>query len=841
MNSILTLQRHHVIAIVLAVVTFAAYSQVLNNGFTNYDDADYVTANTHVQSGITLDGIIWAFTTGDAANWHPITWISHMLDCQLFGLNAWGHHLISLLFHITNTVLLFFVLTRMTNTVWQSAFVAALFALHPLHVESVAWAAERKDVLSTLFWLLTMIAYVRYVDRPGIKTYPLVLLFLALGLMSKPMLVTLPFVLLLLDYWPLGRFPGWIARDVAKRQGGVTMASPYGRSVLLRLVWEKIPMFALVALSSYITFRVQKSAGAVAITDLFSVSQRIANAINSYVAYIVNMIWPTGLAVFYPYPESALPPWKVAVGVTVLISIFVMMFRALRRRPYFATGWLWYVGTLVPVIGIVQVGEQAMADRYTYIPLLGIFIIIAWGLPEVLAKWKHRTIGLSIAAAVCLSALASRTWSQVSYWKDTVTLLEHALDVTTNNWTAHNNLGSALAGEKRFDEARAHYEEVFRLKPTYAAPHYNLGVASSEEGKKDEAILHYTEAIRLDANYADAHHNLALLFAEKGKSEKASEHYRRAIQINPNHEKARFALANLLAAEGEASEAIAQYRNVIRINPGLPDAHISLGVILLKEGKISEAIAEYFEALRLNPNLSDARNNLGVALSQQGKVSEAIEQYTEALRLFPDHAGAHNNLGLLLARQGNVSEARIHFSEALRVNPNYAEAQNNLEGLPAGEGKITDAKVHYNMGIALDGQGKVQDAVAEYNQALKLKPDYAEVHNNLGVALGKLGKMDEAMAHLSEALRLDPNYADAHNNLGIAFAMQGKPSEAIIHFSAVVRLNPNQVSARYNLGLLLARQGKVDEAMKEFQAALRIKPDYAEARNELEKLRRLRK
>jgi len=459
------IKKHHdvLLCLFLVVLTLAVYRQVQNFDFVNFDDHMYITENRHVKEGLTLKSTIWAFTTIHAANWHPLTWLSHMLDCQFFGMNSGRHHLTNLFFHITNSLLLFFVFRKMTGSSWQSGFVAALFALHPLHVESVAWVSERKDVLSAFFWMLTMWSYVWYVEHPGINRYLLVLLFFILGLMAKPMLVTLPFVLLLLDFYPLSRFQFQQSDD-----GNIFQQ----RSIYLRLVLEKLPLFVLAAISSAVTLYAQKRGGAVMSLDVIPIKVRIANALVSYIKYIEKMIYPSELAVLYPF-QGMLPWWEITGAGLLLVSISFLAIRVIKQSPYYAVGWLWYIGTLVPVIGLVQIGRQSMADRYTYIPLIGLFIVIAWGVPEIVAQWRHRKILLTIFATVLLSILMTVTWKHLRHWGNSITLFEHTLEVTSNNYLAHNNLGVALDIQGRTQEAIDHYLKALRIKPDYVEAHNN--------------------------------------------------------------------------------------------------------------------------------------------------------------------------------------------------------------------------------------------------------------------------------------------------------------------------------------------------------------------------------
>ena len=482
----------------LVMVTLAVYRQVQHFDFV-FDDFLYIVENRHVQDGLTLDSVIWAFTTTHAGNWHPLTWLSHMLDFKLYGLNAGGHHLISLFFHIANTLLLFVVFNKMTGDFRQSGFVAVLFALHPLHVESVAWVAERKDVLSTFFWLLTMLSYIWYVKRPAVSKYLLVILFFALGLLAKPMLVTLPFVLLLLDYWPLCRYQ--------VEQSGCFEGQAQQKQSALDLVWEKIPFLMLATISCVVTFLAQKHKGYVRSLDVLPLTLRIANALVSYVKYIGKMIWPAKMAVLYPHP-GVFPWWKIAGAFLLLLAISLLIIRGIKQSPCFAIGWLWYIGTFVPVIGLVQVGSQSMADRYTYVPFIGLFIIIAWGVPAILAGRSYSTIGLAALAIICLPVLMALTWKQLGYWENNITLFEHTLEITSNNYLSHYNLGTALEKQGCTEEAIEHYLKALRIRPGYVDAHNNLGVSLFSKRDVEGAIASFREALRIRPDYSRAKNNL---------------------------------------------------------------------------------------------------------------------------------------------------------------------------------------------------------------------------------------------------------------------------------------------------------------------------------------------
>jgi len=479
MDKHLCVRSHILIGLLLTAAVFGIFRHSIKNDFVNFDDDKYVTCNTHVQAGLTKESVSWALTSVDAKNWHPLTWLSHMLDIQVYGSNPAGHHLTNVLLHVLNTLLLFLALNRMTGHVWRGAFVAALFGVHPLHVESVAWVAERKDVLSAFFWMLTMLAYVRYVEMPKPGRYPLVLLSFALGLMAKPMLVTLPFVLLLLDYWPLDRLKlhSW-----------------------WKLVVEKTPLFVFAAASSIVTYIVQSKGGAIGILEHLSLGARISNAVVSYMDYIGKMFWPRNLAVFYPYPVHGPPIWEIVGAGAALVCVSILVIRAGGRRPYLPVGWLWYLGTLVPVIGLVQVGRQAMADRYSYVPLIGLFIIVAWGVPDLASR--KRWI-LAVAAGPALSALMLCTWFQVGVWRNNITFFEHALASTSDNYVAQNNLASIFAENpdpKVRDAARAIRlaEEACRLT-SYKIPESldTLAAAYAEAGRYEEAAAIARKALKL--------------------------------------------------------------------------------------------------------------------------------------------------------------------------------------------------------------------------------------------------------------------------------------------------------------------------------------------------------
>ena len=607
------------VCLLLFIATLAVYWQVGNYEFVNFDDDKYIIENFHVQKGLTRDSVIWAFTATHVSNWHPLTWLSHMLDFQLYGLNPSGHHLTNVFFHLVNTLLLFLVLKLMTGALWRSGLVAALFAVHPLHVESVVWVAERKDVLSTLFWMLTLWAYLGYTKRPGVKRYLVILLAFALGLMAKPMLVTLPFVLLLLDYWPLKRIElGQSAIGLPAASQPSTIANKPGAQAF-RLLLEKTPMFVLAAVSSVVTFIVQKSGGAVGALETYPFKIRMANALLSYVIYLKKMIWPQNLAVFYPHPGQSLPMWQAAGAGLLLVVVSIAVIRAGRRYPYLPVGWLWYVGTLVPVIGLVQVGDQAMADRYTYVSLIGLFIVVAWGVPDVARSWRYGKSALALATGSLLVALMVSTSLQLKHWKNSLTLFDHALSVTDRNYLAHTNFGNVLAELGRVDEALFHFTEAVKIRPSFSKAYNNLGNALARQGRDEEAIFHLTRALELEPDFPRAHNNLGNLFERQRKIEEAVFHYSMALELKPDFAEAYFNLGNLQARQGKMDQAISHFSSALQIKPDFAEAHNSLGVVLAYTGRLEEAIAHFTEALQIEPGFVRARTNLSTALRQAGK------------------------------------------------------------------------------------------------------------------------------------------------------------------------------------------------------------------------------
>jgi tetratricopeptide (TPR) repeat protein len=563
-----SIDRHGIaLCLFLVFVTVALYWPVGTFEFDNYDTANYVYENSRVKAGLTAASLRWAFTTTHVSNWHPVTWLSHMLDVQLFGLNPGVHHWTNVVWHLANVLLLFCVLRLMTGSLWHSGAVAVLFAIHPLHVQSVAWIAERKDLLSAFFGLLAIWRYIRYVQSPTTGSYVSVLLFFILSLMAKPMMVTLPFVLLLLDYWPLERMR-------FKSRSESHQPSP-GSAFKAALLLEKIPLLIVSAASCLVTLYAQQTGGAVGSLAAYPFYVRLANALVSYVSYIGKMIWPANLAVFYPHPGTP-PVWMVIMAGMLLGGITWLAIRFAKSKPWFIVGWLWYLGTLVPVIGLVQVGAQAMADRYTYVPLIGLFIVFSWGIPHLLSPFRYKKLGqVALSAFVCITLMII-SWGQVKTWQSGQTLFERALAVTENNYVAHNNLGHYQLHEGRLTDAIHHFKKAVEINPKFELAHLNLGVALSRQGQTDQAIGWYTRALQLNPDYAMAYNNLG----------------------------------NALYRQGAYRQAIANYLRAIQKDPDYEDAYNGIGAALIGLGEIGKAIAFFKKALEINPNYTDAQNNL---------------------------------------------------------------------------------------------------------------------------------------------------------------------------------------------------------------------------------------
>jgi len=596
-----------------------------------------------------------------------------MLDCHLYGLNPSGHHTTNLIIHISNTLLLFILFFRMTGAAWQSAFISALFAIHTLHAESVAWVSERRDVLYGFFWILTVLTYLYYVKAPKPRRYLLVVFCFILAMMSKPMAVTLPFILLLIDYWPLHRFrsPGF---DYGQYQKFTTSSNrDLQKLSAVRLISEKISLFILAAALSFFTIFVNSRVGALSAFAQLPLKVRLENAVVSYVRYIVKMFWPNRLAVLYPHPIH-LPFLEVALATLSLSVATFMVFWAGRKRPYVIVGWLWYLAALLPAIGLIQSGVQAMADRFTYIPLIGLFIIVVFGVSDTLTGWRYKNLTFAATGMLLLFALMISTGLRVQTWRNSVTLFRNTLSVTVQNYVIHNNLGVTLARQGKDDEAAVHYKRALAINPRYSDAHYNLAALLARQGEDQEAMGHFVEALKAKPDSAIAHNDLGVLLAKHGKIQDAIFHFAEAIRINPNFGETYFNSGTALVRHGRNKEAIPYFNEALRINPSDDKVHNNLAVALAAVGRTEEAIGVYNQALKINPDNTDAHYNLGSLFILQGRHHEAISHYYEILRVHPTDARAHYELGAILARMKKNQEAVVHLTEAIQIAPNFGEA-----------------------------------------------------------------------------------------------------------------------------------------------------------------------
>jgi protein O-mannosyl-transferase len=776
------------IGVLLAAVTLAAYWPVFQNDFVSYDDPSYVTENPFVLRGMRWANVVWAFQNPYAGNWHPLTWLSHALDVHLYGVKPTWHHLTGLLFHTANALLLFVWLKRMTGGLWRSAAVAALFALHPLHVESVAWVAERKDVLSTFFFLLTLLAYGRYAEKSEVQSpksegnpkleireprdtpqasassptpqaprstlhatsnaplassfYVLSLCFFALGLMSKPMLVTVPFVLLLLDFWPLGRLQP---------------------ASLRRLILEKIPFLVMSIASSVVTFLVQRQAGAVGSLETIPLEFRISNALISYVRYAAKMFWPVNLAVFYPAPGSW-PAWWVAGAALILAALSAWALWRARTAGYLMVGWLWYLGTLVPVIGLVQVGQQAMADRYSYIPLIGLFVMLVWSAAEIPARWPVARAWLAACAVAMIVACAVLTRGQLAYWRNSASLFEHALAVTHDNAVAQNNLGVCFLDAGNLAAAESHFAEAVRIRPRYPEGLVNLGLCCEKQGREEEAFELVQKAVQIQGT-AVAHYNLANMLSRRAVLHEAESHYRSALKLKPEFADAWYNLGILKAKQGKADEAAQCYAAALEFKPGHAEAHLTLGAMLANQKQFDAAIIHFQAALQTAPGNVDARFNLAAALNAKGDYAGAAAHYAEACRLRPEDLEARQNLGVALLYQGKMPEAAAQLQEVLRVRP--------------------EASTHHFLALALDAQGRAKEALPHYREAARLSTNNALYLNDLAWVLATSPRADvrngaEAVRLAEAACRLSGGKeARCFGTLDAAYAEVGRFDDAV--------------------------------------------------------------
>jgi protein O-mannosyl-transferase len=644
-------KQYYFIIILLIFTSCIAFGRIAVNDFVNYDDPVYVTENSHIQSGITLESVRWAFSTIFAEFWHPLTWLSLMSDYHLYGLNAGGYHVTSLILHVMSILLLFWLFNRMTSALWKSAFVAAFFALHPLHVESVAWISERKDVLSAFFWMLTLCLYVYYTEKPSIKRYLLVLFCFACALMSKSIVITLPVIMILLDYWPLKRFE-------SKKE-----------TVFLWQLKEKLPLFILSALFSFITIYAHKNPS----IKIIPLSFRLANAPFAFVTYLEKTFWPRDMTVFYPF-SIQIPVWQIIIPTLLIIAISFAVVVKIRRLPYLFVGWLWFAITLLPVIGIIQIGDFAMADRYHYLPSIGIAIMLAWGIPLLFKRDSLRKIILLPTATAFLAILTILTWVQCGYWKNSLTLLSHALHSTADNFMVHNNLGLALIEEGKNEDAIGHFNKAINIEPNYANVRNNRGLAYAKLGQYQNAIEDYNKAILIKPDLAVLYYNRAIAYKETNHYQSAIEDLNNAIRLQPNSAIYYNAKGNFYNDFNQYQLAIENYNKAISISPNDADAYSNRGSTYVKLGRHESALNDFNKVIALNPNHPQAYINSAVIYGKFNQYNNVIKNLNEVIRLQPDNALIYYNRGFAYAKIGQYQPAINDFNKALNLKQDYTDA-----------------------------------------------------------------------------------------------------------------------------------------------------------------------
>jgi tetratricopeptide (TPR) repeat protein len=663
-------RRKIIVCFILVSATLMVFGQVVTHDFVNFDDYGYVVENDYVRPGLTRQGFIWAFKTGFHRHWHPLTWLSHMADCELFGLNPWGHHLVNLLLHIANTLLLYFIFLRMTRAIYASAFVAIFFAVHPFHVETVAWVADRKDLLSAFFWFLTILAYVRYCEKPKPGRFAPVFVFMVIGVLCKSSIMSLPFALLLLDYWPLSRLR-WGQMELENKVG-------FPKSTLTDIVTEKIPLFVLAAgaiIAAYMTKGAHidspLASGGI-LPDLSSTSHSLC----AYMIYVVKTFWPHHLATPYPLPKLVpCAEWKVAAAVILLAVISAIALRQIRKRPYLIVGWLFFLGNILPVAGLFKIGPVRMADRYTYIPLIGLFVMVVFYLKERVEHYRIPQKAVAAVSAVLVLALMASAFIQTRHWKDTITLFTHVMQVTHKNELSHNNLGIEYMRRNDMQKAMEHFKQALAIRPAYPNALLNVGVLLQRQGNLEEAKRFYFQALEAQPDYATADNNLGWALEQEGKFDRAEYHYRRAVKSRPNFYQAHNNLGALLAHQERLDEAAMHFQNVLKVKPRNAQALNNLGGVLQKQGNIPEAKRHYLKALSIDPDNADALFNLAGIAEMAGDLKQAERNYQRTLKVNPKFIAARLGLGRIAESRGDLNKALYHYQEALNLAPNFYPAE----------------------------------------------------------------------------------------------------------------------------------------------------------------------
>ena len=739
----------------LFIITSCIYWQTNEFSFVGLDDSLYVIDNPYVQKGITLDSIRWAFTGATEITnfWAPLTWLSILADFEIYGLNAGGYHITNLIYHLMNSLLVLLVFHQMTGSLWKSFFIAIMFALHPLHVESVAWVTERKDVLSTFFWLLTMWAYWKYSKNPGIPQYLLIFFFFILGMMAKPMLVTLPFAMLLLDFWPLGR---------------LKITSP--KAMIYDFLWlflEKTPLFFCVIAISVVTYYFQDKGGVLPSVQLIPMYLRIENVIVSYGLYLWKTIWPFQLAAIYPYP-AAIPNWKVGSSFILLFFITIVSIKRIRTAPWFLFAWLWYMGTLVPVIGFVVVGPHSMADRYMYVPSIGIFLIMAWGIPELLKNFRYKTKYIRSLFVIAILFYSAITWYQIKHWRNSFALFKHTLETTTENPIAHDGFANALAKQGNIDEAIRHYKRSIELYPYSAEVHNNLGVAYFKADKTKKAIQQYKTALELKPDYVAAMNNLGNALKKNGQYNDAEPYFRRALQITPNS----------------------------------PILNLNLGICLLGNQQIEAAIPYLEKAAIISGFEIPAYNSLYDAFQNSHQEKQAVKYFSQLREKNPNQPIAHYILGKANTKKGHYQQAIVNFSEALRLHPNYLDTA------------IHRQKIFHRI-------KQIEHAIELLENKRRAEPQDHQLLYQLGELYNQKEEIHKAKQYYLKSLEIQRDYVPALNKLGFLYASIGRYEQAIGIYSRLSEILPSHNSIDYNIACMYSKLNKKKKAIEWLQSALK--------------------
>ena len=792
------------IAVFLCILTLIPYWQVRKYDFVTFDDPLYVTKNEQVKKGLTLESIRSAFSLGIPGErgtyWHPLTTLSHTLDVQLFGLDGGVHHLVNLVVHSANVVLLFLVFTLMTRAPVRSGLVALLFALHPVNVDSVAWIAERKNLLSTFFWLLTMLCYYWYTRKLSIVRYGSMVVIFSLGLLSKPMLVSLPFVLLLLDYWPLKRITFETGESLSEKKRKFVELLKKKRKQLCRLVLEKIPLLVLSLVSIYVSMLSLRLTRQIGYGVPIPFGLRVENAIVSYIHYLYKMVLPLNLTFFYPFPKEV-PFYQVALSALLIGMMTLVVFTMFRRHKYLTVGWLWYLGTLFPVIGLVQGGLwPQIAERWAYVPFIGIFIMVVWGGWELLSPLRFGRIVAAVVSSSVIIVLMIMTYTQTGYWKDNYTFYTRGIEVNSANYIAFTNLGIVFLERKDFDKARDFFEKTLEITSTYPYPYYNLA-RIAETNNPEEAISFYYQALQRDPGYLEAYKSLAKLFLDLDRLEESMQVYEHARKIYPNDKYVLNGIASVLLKSDKPLDAKEYLNQVLQKNPRFAIALNNMGVVHNTLGNTNEAIDQFLAALQADPTYAEAYNNLAILYQQQGRDDEALTHFLEAVRHDPEDEKAHYNLGVLYAKQNNISAAREQFVKAVQINPEHSEA-------------------HYGLALCYSRLGTIDLAMFHLRETLRIDPDEVRARQILDVLLEQTQAISDEITRLSVLEEQSPRDPRLLLNLVVRYKQIGEVGIAMEYLKKIATLLPENHEVYYNMACLSSIQNRIDETLEHLEKAI---------------------